>query len=154
MAYVDKIVVEGTTYDLGALESLKDANGHNRFIEGNLTTTAKTGVTFTYAKWSLSGTHLMFVLAISIDNGVEYTNGEELARVDLPSWLSAKIYPTALGIVEYKTNLAIGQDYSLQDFSSYLWKDGSLIKISKSGGITTTAQRNVRIQYDLLIDTD
>lgn len=140
--------------DEATLDDIVDSHGNKRFVEGNLTFETAEGITYTYGKWSLSGTHLMLVLAISIDKGVKYANGDELASVNLPSWITNKIYPTALGIIEYKTNLAIGQDYTNQDFSTYLWKTGSLIKISKSGPLTLTAKRNVRIQFDLLIDAE
>ena len=152
MAYINKIIVNGQEVNANQLEGILDKDGHNRFIEGDLTVATKEGVTATYSKWSLSGTHLMLVLAITIDNAVEYANGDDIFSVDLPQWIRNKIFPTRLGIIEYKAVTAIGQDYSTQSFSTYLWKDGALLKLNKSGALTLSAERSLRIQFDLLID--
>ena len=47
------------------MEDIVDADGHKRFIEGNVTPANIIGENdIQYAKWSLSGSHLMIVLAI------------------------------------------------------------------------------------------
>ena len=50
------------------MANIVDADGHNRFIEGNIATEEIEGVTWAYARWSLSGTHLMCVLAGTIED--------------------------------------------------------------------------------------
>lgn len=51
-----------------AFEDIVDKNGNPRFIEGTITPETISGITFTYCKWSLSGTHLMIVLAGTCKN--------------------------------------------------------------------------------------
>ena len=66
----------GTGYQLAPIgdltkayiENIYDEDEHKRFIEGDLTLQTIEGVSFSYGKWSLSGTHLMVVIAGSIAN--------------------------------------------------------------------------------------
>ena len=57
------------------LENIKDDNGKFRFIEGTPIPTTTTGVTYSYSKWSLSGTHLMIVIVATGVNGTVCQNG-------------------------------------------------------------------------------
>ena len=158
MAYIDKINVEGINYDLGALESLKDTNGHNRFIEGNITTTALTGVTYDYAKWSLSGTHLMLVIAGKIEDGVTIADNFTFGTADIPEWISNKIYPSYFGnYIEFKTIKArsttswAGKDYDIR-----MCKVSGDLVITKNNATEndTGVTLGFRMQFDLLIDND
>ena len=71
------------------MENIKDNSGHNRFIEGDLDTYTVANVTFSYAKWSLSGTHLMIVLAGT--NKQQVNAGTYLAEFEPPTWIYNKI---------------------------------------------------------------
>lgn len=156
MAYVDKIVVEGTTYDLGALESLKDVNGRNRFIEGEITPETVSGITFTYARWSLSGTHLMIVLAGTMAGNTSLSHNQTLAWIDLPSWIINKIYPTTASVVSWSELTTYPTTDPNNRESSYirLGIDGNRLNIHKSANSTYVNGGGFRIQFDLLIDTD
>ena len=54
--------------------NLVDKDGHERFIEGDIPDPEITGLTPIYYKWSLSGTHLMIVMAGTIENGTNLSN--------------------------------------------------------------------------------
>ena len=85
-----KSIKATTTID--GIEVLVDKNNHFRFVEGNVSTSTISGVTFSYAKWSLSGSHLSIVVAGTLANGSSL-NGDLWATITLPSWIVSKIYP-------------------------------------------------------------
>ena len=167
MAILNKINVSGTTYDINderigtgtddnhlpIFEKICDADGNLRFDEGPLTDIL-TGITPAFAKWSLSGTHIMFVLAGTVDNNTEIADGAVLGKASLQTWIANKIYPIVGATIEYKSSTAYGSDYSTQDFNVRLAKNGTDIEIKKNGGITLTRDRNIRLQFDLLIDNE
>lgn len=136
------------------LEKIKDANGNNRFVEGdiNLDSSLPSGVTKIYGKWSLSGTHFMAVLCLSIPNGTVIPNDAYLTSFVLPSWILSKIYPLVLGIIDNKTFKAYSNSFTSQDFNARIVKGSSTLSIMKTGALTLDADRIVRISYDLLID--
>ena len=100
----------GTAYELKdpravnevLMENVVDADGHSRFVEDNMTTPTTTGLNITYAKWSLSGTHLMLVVAGSIDAGTGISASQIAETDNLPAWVLAKIYPSFTSYIEYK----------------------------------------------------
>ena len=60
---LEAVEQEAEVNGLKAFENIVDKDGHKRFIEGTPTNPTIEGVEITYAKWSLSGTHLMLVMA-------------------------------------------------------------------------------------------
>lgn len=152
---VDDEVVTTYTYSyqlINAIESVVDSAGNLRFIEGEGTLTEITGVTYTYNKWSLSGTHLMIVLAGTVADTTAITAGEYVT-LNLPSYILDKIYAVFSNVVNRQTVTLWANDYSSQTFSMQLQKYTNNLKIY-FGGITLTKERNFRVQFDLLIDSD
>ena len=160
MSYLDKINVNGTDYDLGALESLKDQNGNSRFVEGNLTTSTISNITFTYKKWSLSGTHLMLVLAFKVDSATTINAYTDLGYANIPSWVMNKIYTISsntnrVTVNEFKSTSQYGA--SDVSFNLALNKDTNNNRLyvqNTESAVSLNANTYVRIQFDLLIDTD
>ena len=161
---------DGTSDDLGAIfsgdvniagtltanaakifEEITDKDGHKRFIEGNLTIETIAGVTQTYGKWSLSGSHLMLVIAGSIDNGTVLAS-IILCKAVLPEWIVQKIVPIASNIIANITFDVYAADSTKQTLKTSLLKIADEIRIYTS--MTATANRYFRIQYDLLIDNE
>ena len=138
--------------DLKVFENIVDKDGHKRFVEGDVALEEKEGVTKTYAKWSLSGSHLMIVLGLAIADTTAFANGSILARVTLPSWIHAKIEPVWTTAIMVNAGTSYASDWSTQAFSAYLSKGTSQLQIVKNGAVTMTANRNVRLQFDILID--
>lgn len=134
------------------MENIVDLNGDKRFVGWDLTTTEITGVAYTYAKASLSGTHLMIVLAGTVDNSTVISTGT-LAEVELPDYINDKIYPLFSDVVDRKVTTLYASDYTSQTLQTNLQKASGKLKIT-SGSLTLTASRNFRIQYDLLIDAE
>ena len=138
------------------MSDIVDADGHKRFQEWDLTIpTLPEGVTSTYAKASLSGTHLMIVLALSFANASEVPSNAELASVELPSWIMNKIVPVwSSNWIEVKTATLRADDWSAQALSMGLTKaSATTLKILNVGsGLALTANRKTRMQFDLLID--
>ena len=136
-------------------ENIKDSSGNKRFVEGNLSARTISGFTFDYAKWSLSGTHLMLVLAGSCESGTLADN-TVLAEVALPSYIHDKIVPISGVMVDtssfnfYKS----GQPWIKDSITIGLDKGVSSLVIKNSAGAQTISNNAVfRITYDLLIDT-
>ena len=135
------------------ISNLVDSKGNPRFIEGEGTPLSQEGFTSTYCKWSLSGTHLMLVLAGSVASGTTISTLSIMASYNLPAWILNKIVPVAGSIVEYKNIVAYASDYSTQTVNSFFRKSTD-VAIAINGSFTLTANRNFRIQYDLLIDSE
>lgn len=136
------------------LNNVVDSNGNPRFIEGNGTPATITGFTATQCKWSLSGTHLMLLLTGTMANGTELTNGMNLAVFTLPDFIKNKITPSwANNYIERKANILFADNWTTQTSTVVLGKFTN-INIQQSGALTLTADRNFRVQFDLLIDSD
>ena len=83
------------------LSDIVDSKGNKRFIEGN-GIADNTKIDSSYCKWSLSGTHLMIVLAGKyIVNSVR--DQTVLAQYDVPSFILDKVYPVWGVNIELKT---------------------------------------------------
>ena len=135
--------------------NLVDKDGHSRFIEGNGSPIEQEGAEITYCKWSLSGTHLMCVLAGNISNSTVIANNTTLASFTLPSWVSEKIYPVFAGNLEIQYINLYASDWTKQSVGVSFAKlsDGKL-RIRSEEALTLTADRGFRIQFDLLIDNN
>lgn len=136
------------------IESIKDANGHNRFIKGDITIPAQTGVTQDYGKWALSGTHLLIVVAGTIEAGASATISLN-TPIEPPSWVKNKIY-----------SLGSGNNVAYSDIKIYnngttavtsrdvtLIKSGSDLYFYHENPIGDSDNSiSFRVQFDLLID--
>lgn len=134
-------------------EAITDENNHKRFIEGDIDLIeSPTGLTKTYGRWSLSGTHLLIVLACDIANATTITSGYYAYLKDLPQWIFNKIVPVfGTSNVERSSATLYADDYSNQSMGINLIKSASQINI-QFANITTTADRKFRKSFDLLID--
>lgn len=147
---------EVTITDGGILmDSIVDSQGHKRFIEGNGVPTTIEGFTFSYCKWSLSGTHLMIVLAGSVANETAFTYKELAIFNNIPRWVIDKI------IVVFSNKiirLSVGMYASSgtqQTLGLFLAKpDGNRLSIETTGdSVILNADRSFRAEFDLLIDS-
>ena len=136
-------------------ENISDSKGHLRFIEGNISLRpALTTLTQTYGKWSLSGSHLMIVLCFDIPDATVLTN-TSIATIEVPEWVKNKIVPVVQTVISRQVFDAYNEDYTYQTFALFLEKSATNnIVINTSGDFTTTKDRSIRIQFDLLIDND
>lgn len=162
MAYVDKINVQGTVYDIrdGAplLENIVDSDGHKRFIEGDITPQEIEGVNFVFAKWSLSGTHLMIVMAGNIDVTETLSTNTTLAVItNIPAWVMSKIYPIASpsAVVMFKDEIGReigGSGQKELQFELDKTSNTQLNILYIGENYTPTATNGFRVEFDLLID--
>lgn len=138
------------------ISNLVDSKGNPRFIEGNLELNEITGVTFSYSKWSLSGSHLMVVLAGSVANGTTIASQTYLANVNLPSYILDKIFAVTGNLVDFKNiTYYSANPVTTQAANCDLVKDENNARMRlRSNSLTLTANRNFRIQFDLLIDSE
>ena len=133
------------------VNTLVDADGHIRFIEGDVTLNEIEGLTQTYGKWSLSGSHLLIVIAGKIDNATALSG--TICTVDLPSWIKDKLVPIYGQAVVRQNDTVFSSDGSTnQSALNVLGKSGTNIYVGSY--ITATADRYFRYQFDLLIDAD
>jgi hypothetical protein len=140
--------------DVKVFENITDESNNKRFIKGDIALKSDlTGVTLSYGKWSLSGSHLMIVMTFTVDDETVISNGAVWAELtNLPDWVIAKIYRTVSSIVLRQSLTLYGEDISTQSITMSLRKsDGGVVYIN-STGLTLTADRSARLQFDLLID--
>lgn len=143
------------TQEVAIFENITDNDGHKRFIEGDITIETLEGVTQTYGKWSLSGSHLLIVICISMANATEITGGSILAIIDnLPKWILDKITPLYGGNLEYKSFSAYNSVGNAQSLGTYTQKPNDNSLAVRLSNLTLTDDRNCRITYDLLIDNE
>lgn len=138
------------------MENIVDSDGNKRFVEGeNIITELPEGVHITYSRWSLSGTHLMVVIAGDIDNGTTLPGGNAgLFVCSLPEYILNKIVPVwSNNMIEVKTVVARNDNWSTQQFNVALGKIDTGIRVYTGDTTTFTADRSFRIQFDLLIDS-
>ena len=144
-----------TIENMNKLEKIKDKSGHLRFVEGEGTTETITGVTITYNKWSLSGTHLMIVLAGSIDNAIVLANQTVFENITIPNYILNKIQPLSSSgeLIERKSFILYGSTDE-QTTKIDIRKSDNKLVIRTFGSITLNEKRYFRAQFDLLIDNE
>lgn len=148
----DDLVTMGEVQTL--FENIVDKDGHYRFIEGNGVVNEETGFESSYCRWSLSGSHLMVVLAYSFDN-YSIVSGTTFATFELPQWIADKITPAFRSTyIEIKQFTAYANDLGKQDFNASLIKVDNELYINAQSTIAITGERFGRIQFDLIIDNE
>ena len=105
------------------ISNLVDSKGNPRFVEGNGTPATIEGFTSTYCKWSLSGTHLMLVLAGNVEN--ETTLSGFIVTFALPEYIMNKIYPIFSSEINRLNITLWGDDFSSQASYIQLLKDAN-----------------------------
>ena len=171
LTYADASVVETQSYDLvddewvynsedktdifnPRLESIKDKDGHLRFIEGNITPSQITGITFSYCKWSLSGSHLMLVVAGTLASNTTVAS-QVLARIsNLPQWIYDKLVIIYALIVAKENMPFYTQGGVVNTEPIALKKENNYLDFINSGTITNSSQdaKGFRFTFDFLID--
>lgn len=154
---LEAVESESKLNGIKVFEDIKDKDGHARFIEGDISLNPLiTDLTKTYGKWSLSGTHLMIVLAFDVPNAKVLGVGNELCEIVVPDWIKNKIYPLfATSYIEVKSFTLRADDWSTQNLSVNFIKNASnklLFVVGSS--LTLSANRHARLQFDLLIDNE
>ena len=137
------------------LENIKDASGNLRFIEGEgIISELPTGVTNVYNKWSLSGTHLMFVAVFDLVTGAELTQDSIIITYSsLPQWIVDKISVLwGVNLVDQKVFNMNNPNTSSSDVTVQLRKEDNTMVIKQRSTATLSVDRSVRFQFDLLID--
>lgn len=142
------------------ISTLTDSKGNPRFVEGNgvINESLPSGVEISYCKWSLSGTHLMLVIAGTIADTTAISNNTLLAEFIIPSFIADKIYSVWGVNIETKNIPCVAENWSIQQLNVVFLKVSgqSKLQIRTSGGatFTATAGRGFRMQFDLLIDSE
>ena len=145
-------LVKATKKDIN---TLVDSQGRNRFIEGNITAETITGITQTYGKWSLSGTHLMLVVCFELANSAVISS-TKLCKIELPTWVFDKVKPiygnTINPYVSFTGGVVTGgTGTGNQNISCSLTKETDYVAINIYS-VTSSGDRGFRVQFDLLID--
>lgn len=142
-------IKNGTTH---LFENITDSHGNKRFVEGDITMNEIEGLTQTYGKWSLSGTHLMIVLSGIIAGGTTL-GADTIASVIIPSYIGSKINAVVSSIIDVKDAKAYNSSYNELILSLQLRKYSNTNLYIRNGiSRSTTENRTFRIQFDLLID--
>ena len=138
------------------LTKIQDGNNHDRFIEGDGTVATISGFTASYCKWSLSGSHIMFVCAGTFENGSTIAAGQLLCYFTLPQWILDKIYPVFSNIIELKEITFYDNSFGTQTKQFGFDKSAPYMRIKTPSTVplTFTSEKHFRVQFDLLIDSE
>lgn len=154
--------IENQEIGKGLFEKIKDKDGHLRFIDGDGTPLSLSGVSTTYCKWSLSGTHLMLVVAFYVEDGVTIPQYAQIGQYNLPEWILNKIVSAqgqSQGNIEVKRIEGVKNDAfpfsTPQIIPTYIQKNqyGQIVtSLSEAYKNETGSNVYFRAQYDLIID--
>lgn len=139
------------------LDGIVDADGNQRFIEGDITIETIEGITQTYGKWSLSGSHLLIVVACDVLQNTPISNSLRLANFNLPQWIYDKIKSIyGYGGVDSKTLYFYSKTTtsSVAGTSKLLKDNNILMVVIGYGGNIPDEDRAFRVSFDLLIDSE
>ena len=152
---LEAVEEESKLNGIKVFEDIKDKNGNPRFIEGDITMPTITGVTQKYGRWSLSGSHLLIVIAFDVADTTQILGNEVIAYVDIPEWVFNKIVPLwDSSVVDSGSFLLNANDWSTQAMTIGLSKMATNLRIRNESTITLTAERYIRVDFDLLIDNE
>ena len=142
------------------MENVVDSNGNSRFIDGNVSPSNEIpSGDVKFAKWTLSGTHLMIVFAFLASEDKSLA-GKTICALQLPQWVYNKIYPMNEGtdhiavidsIKGYIPSDLTPSTYSLRP---YIYRDQQNhgIVMNGAGGTEIEDGHYYRIVFDLVID--
>ena len=153
---VQEQVSSGQLQNVKVFEEIVDKDGHKRFEDFDGEVNASAPITGVYTKASLSGSHLLIVLAFSVANTSTLSNGLKLVDFTIPQWIYDKITPVWASVYIEKTDkLAYAKNWTSQTIAFLLSKESNnKIRIANTGTTTLTADRSVRVSFDILIDND
>lgn len=136
------------------LDDIVDSQGNKRFVEGNGTPTTASGVTTTYCKWSLSGTHLMCVLSATLSANT-MLGAQTLATFVVPDYIGRKIFPVWGNHIEVKEPYIKTSDGAGATMSVWIDYANNNITFKLFTNVSAaSSERYFRIQFDLLIDSE
>ena len=151
---LEAVEQESKINGIKVFEDIKDKDGHPRFIEGDITITETTeGITQKYGKWSLSGSHLLIVVALDVANTTALSFGNLVSDIGLPTWIVDKIVAIQGEYVLINSTTFYNASNQTQNLQTHLRKSSGKILISH-GSLTLSDDRSGRIQFDLLIDNE
>ena len=159
-ATLNGLEVDGTKYKVGGgsgtitLDDIVDANGNKRFVSGEMTFNPNNVYNFTemiYSKWSLSGTHIMFVGIIKAkSNAQNFIFVNPFFSVTLPDYINDKIVEVSSS--NRLVLVANGLRSDGETFSCQLRKTDTGVSIVSNQQLPSLTI--ARIQFDLLIDVN
>lgn len=138
----------------GKLNNIVDSHGNKRFVEGRGNPETITGVTSLYCKWSLSGTHLMLVYYLNLDSGTNLNARTDICSFELPQWILDKIYPASNGLVNIVDAIYVPEGNTPTTKQEWLYKTATGLKITNKTAVQATTICYLRIQFDILIDSE
>ena len=143
---------------LQVFESIDDKDGHARFVEGNGTTITATGVEYNYVKWSLSGSHLMFVLDFTLASGNALSTDGMGASYTLPQWIYNKLFPAIEPYLDAKQFDTSYNGYAISGtrMAFYIYKHSteSRVEIKNIAFDASANDNHCRVVFDFLIDNE
>ena len=149
----DLIEGQGGSGGTITLDDLADKNGNKRFVSGEMTFANNVYINteMIYAKWSLSGTHIMFVGIIKAKgNPQKFSLGNPIFSITLPDYINNKI--VKISSSNRLVLVANGLRGDGESFSCQLRKTDTGVNICSDQ--TLPPLTNARIQFDLLIDSE
>lgn len=136
-------------------ENIKDLSGNNRFIQGvPINQDEISGLHYTYSKWSLSGSHLMLVVAGYTEAGTIISAGlVTLGEFTLPEWVLNKIQPTISPYIDFKKVSFTTNGYNeSQNTGAFIYKSNKVVMQMFNWTPSATDNEMFSCQFDLIID--
>ena len=141
------------------MANIVDSQGHKRFIEGDIAINSS-AFNKDFAKWSLSGTHLMCRFVGSIVEEFKFKYGWFGYFGNLPKWIYDKIYGSPLStdenmlIVDTKKVLVGDNDIPFALMKRLGTNNLALATGNTTGIDSSFIGKRLVLQFDLLIDSE
>lgn len=135
------------------VSTLVDKDGNNRFQDFDVEMETISGITFTYSKASLSGSHLLIVIAGVLEAGTAIT-AVKWGELPLPKWIRDKITPTYSAYVgSFNGQIITSGSYAVNPIAVNVDKTDTGLRIDAGSNISADVNNKYfRIPVDLLID--
>lgn len=157
---LSSVLINGVKFAVGGggatLDDIVDSAGNKRFVEADGTVvTEDSKFTPSYCRWSLSGTHLMCVLAGTVTANVYIGMTVSMANFTLPSYIGSKIFPVYRKALENRVIPIHDGNGTVQQSVTFQFQyENNVISFVPQADIHVTTDGYFRIQFDLLIDSD
>ena len=131
------------------LGDIVDSHENNRFISGNGTWSAVSGMQGICARWSLNGYNLMFEALGVFQSNVN--RNTTIVSFSLPNWICNKIKSATNNIID-AIDYILATMKSLKNTYLLLLNTGSGISMTQIDSISISEPVFFRIRYNLIID--
>ena len=149
---VNKGIEAGVIQAGATLESIKDADGHDRFTTTPITIEEIENVENIYSAWSVNGNQLNIVLFLNIKIGANLSATQKIADIEVPEWIANKLSPNDQAYLDLANVFPFTEGYADSQRKFKITKNQTTLTIALSGAISYSARGYyARVQFSFIL---